>query len=292
MESDSDDEGSSFFGENAEESDSEDEQDAGKREAVFSAQHAERAAHTARSAAAAAPAPADRNIRAAPNEATSSVSAAPAAKPSGGKGFAFSFPQVNAAKPGSRGSPSQPAAESAQKQQPISAAGRPLEQAPQYNMESPGSHAQQAHGAAQKDGGHDAEQWDAMTETDSDDDYGQAGSSNFMSQYAAAMDAELGSFNVGKTFARLPQPSTSTNGTCPFNSSHHCASDNDFLQTGWVPRGLPQINYGGPIDQQHFAALRSLTEVRSAPELSFVMQRALHQLLKAMQMSFSLWTWI
>lgn len=56
------------------------------------------------------------------------------------------------------------------------------------------------------------EQWDAMTETDSDDEYGQAGSPDFMSQYAAAMEAELGSSHIGNTFARAPQPGTGTQG--------------------------------------------------------------------------------
>ena len=217
MESDSDHEGSSFFGDNADETDSEDEQDAGRHEAVFSAQHAERAARNARPALAAAPAPADRNTdTASAAEAASSEAPAPAAMPSGTKGFAFRFPRVNRAKPASREPPSQPTAKTALKQQPSSVSRRLPEQAPRHNLEPPGSPVQQAHDAVQKDGGHEAEQWDAMTETDSDDDFGQAGSPNFMSQYAAAMEAELCSSNIGNTFARLPQPSNSTKGTPSF----------------------------------------------------------------------------
>ena len=238
MGSESDDEGSSFFGANASEDDSTGDEDAGQREAVFSAQHAERAARDTSSGSAAPPTSAARKSKAAPPEANSSAAMAPAAKPSGAQGFAFRFPSVSKVKSAPTDRFSQPIAESAQQQQPKAASARLSGAAAQHTSEAKESPAVSAHhDAGHKASAQDAEQWDAMTETDSDDEFGQAGSPDFMSQYAAAMDAELGSSNVGNTFAKAPQPSTSNNGaasdqalldpiekSCAQHCGHHAAS--------------------------------------------------------------------
>lgn len=215
MESDSDDEGNSFYGEDVDVDDSDNDVRAGQQEAVFSAQHAERAERNASSASAAAPTPAASKNETAPADATSPAATAGAAKPSGRKGFAFRFPPAAQAKPAPREPSSQPTAKTSKQQQPQAASASMSEKVPRHAFkarEQLVSNTQQAHEAEHKDSAHDAEQWDALTETDSDDDFGQAGSSDFMSQYAAAMDAELGSSNIGNTFARPPQPSTRTNG--------------------------------------------------------------------------------
>ena len=228
MQSDSDDEDHSFYGEAVDLEGSDDDEEAGQNEAVFSAQRAERAARNASSASAAAPESTARKVETVPAERTSLAAAAPAAKPSGTKGFAFRFPPAAKAKPVAREPSSQPTAKSGEQQQPQAASSRLSDKGSRHSLgpkEPPVSHVQQAHTAAEKGSAHDTEQWDALTETDSDDDFGQAGSLSFMSQYAAAMDAELGSSNIGNTFARPPQPSTNTNGMLPHQFYLHLASD-------------------------------------------------------------------
>jgi hypothetical protein len=64
----------------------------------------------------------------------------------------------------------------------------------------------------QQEAEHD--EWEALTATDSDDEFGQVGSPDFMSQYAAAMEAELGQSKIGDTFSRPKQ------GSCHFPSPH------------------------------------------------------------------------
>ena len=216
MESDSDEEDTSFYGEAIDAEDSDNDEETGQNEAVFSAQRAERASRNASSASAAAPKPSASKSKTAPADATPLAAGAAAAKPLGTKGFAFRFPTAAKAKPVAREPSSQPTAKSGKQQWPQAASARSSEKGPHHTLktkEPPLPKVQQAHEAGKENSAHDAEQWDALTETDSDDDFGQAGSPSFMSQYAAAMDAELGSSNIGTTFARPPQPSTSTNGT-------------------------------------------------------------------------------
>ena len=64
------------------------------------------------------------------------------------------------------------------------------------------------------------EQWDAATATDSDDEAGSPGSADFMSQYAAAMEAELSSSKIGTTFAKAEQPHTGGTGENALPCSH------------------------------------------------------------------------
>ena len=115
MQSDSDDEGSSFFGDNADKDDSDDEDGVNQQDAVLPAQRVKRAAHDATSASAvASDLAAHPAIPAAADDARS-------AKSSGSKGFAFRFPESFKAKAAARDSSLQPSAAKANIQQPQAA---------------------------------------------------------------------------------------------------------------------------------------------------------------------------
>ena len=222
MDSGSDDEGSSFFGGNADEDESDDEEDVSQPEAVFSAQHAERAARNPRAAPPADFAPAASETEGQPaHPTTSSAAAALGAKPSGAKASAFRFPGATKARAAAGELSPQLTASSGHTRQPRAASAAHMPKQPAHGGLQPAEMPSvNAPDAAKRNVVGDDQQWDAETETDSDDDYasGQAGSPDFMSQYAAAMEAELGSSNIGNTFARVPQASINTsNGT---GSSH------------------------------------------------------------------------
>jgi len=110
MESDSD-EGSSFFGDNADQNDSDDEDGVNQQDAVFPAHRVQRAAHDATSASAVA---SDLAKSAAADDTR-------AAKPSGTKGFAFRFPETSKVKAAARDSSLQSSAAKAGVQQPRAA---------------------------------------------------------------------------------------------------------------------------------------------------------------------------
>ena len=147
MESDSDDEGSSFFGDNADKDDSDDEDGVDQQDALFPAQRVQRAAHDAASASVVA---SDVAAHPAIPAATDDTHAA---KSSGTKGFAFRFPETVKAKPAARDPSLQPSAAKARIQQPRAASAKLKEKA--YSQISqaekqPASAAQHANSTAQE----------------------------------------------------------------------------------------------------------------------------------------------
>lgn len=123
MVSDSD-EGSSFFGDNADQDDSDDEDGVNQQDAVFLAQRVQHAAHDAISASAVA-----SDLVAHPAK-SAAADDTRAAKPSGTKGFAFRFPETSKVKAAARDSSLQSSAAKAGVQQPR-AASAALREKPQ-----------------------------------------------------------------------------------------------------------------------------------------------------------------
>ncbi|CAK0783621.1 hypothetical protein CVIRNUC_006820 [Coccomyxa viridis] len=241
--SDSDDEGSSFFVGGAGVIDSDDE-GASQQDTAYMAQRAGRAAQDASLGSAPARAPAsqadashrtplgpqqDPDTAAVPAAGSSAAPAAaskaaapgeaPAAqkqKPASNKGFAFRFPPIGGSKPAKKNSsaqtPSAAQVEAASGSSAAQPSAAPQRQTPQQG----GAHTAPAQHHARNAGRQRAavdEQWDAATATDSDDEAGSPGSADFMSQYAAAMEAELSSSKIGTTFAKAEQPHTGGTGS-------------------------------------------------------------------------------
>ena len=249
MESDSDDEGSSFFVGGAGVIDSDDE-GASRQDTVYMAQHADRMAQTSRGAApiTAAVSQADASHRTPlgpqQNSGTAAAqaagsSAAPAAsgkaaapqkapaaqkqKPASSKGFAFRFPPVAGSKAAKKGLPAQASSAAqvtaASKSSAAQMSAAPQRQTPQQGGACTAPAEDHACGAGRQQASAD-EQWEAETATDSDDEAGSAGSADFMSQYEAAMEAELSGSKVGATFAKPSQPHTGAAGETALPRSH------------------------------------------------------------------------
>ena len=240
MESDSNDEGSSF-GDDADEAASDGEKvDMSQQDTLHMAQHAQRAVQGASSG----PAPAAAAEAPPPDgKPTPGAQAKQQQKPSGATGFAFRFPSAPKAKSGATAGSSQPAAEPSSREAATASAaasikGKALLGA--KRVQQPASALVSGSAPKQQEAEHD--DWEALTATDSDDEFGQASGPDFMSQYAAAMEAELGQSKIGDTFSRPKQ------GMCYFFSlllvlskhSHchkvcctwlslHCAE-------GWLPQ--------------------------------------------------------
>ena len=240
--SDSDDEGSSFFVGGAGVIDSNDE-GASRQNTVYMAQRADRTAQEATLGSAQARAPASQAdashrtpLGPQQNPGTAAVpaagsSAAPAAaskaaapkkalaaqkqKPASNKGFAFRFPPVATSKAAKSGPPAQASSAAQVKAAPRSSAAQPSAAPQRQTPQQGGAHTVPAQHHARNAGRQRAavdEQWDAATATDSDDEAGSPGSADFMSQYAAAMEAELSSSKIGTTFAKPEQPHTGGTG--------------------------------------------------------------------------------
>ena len=209
MESDSGDEGSSFFGDNADEADSDDEDvDMSQQDTLSMAQHAQRAVQGAGSG----PAPA---AEAPPPDGkpTPGAQAKQQQNPSGAMGFVFRFPSAPKAKSGATAGSSQPAAEPSSREAATASAAAPSKGKALLGakrVQQPASPA--VSGSIQKQQEAEHDEREALTATDSDDESGQARAPDFMSQYAAAMEAELGQSKIGGTFSRPKQ------GVCRFLS--------------------------------------------------------------------------
>lgn len=161
-------------------------------------------------------------------ETSQSAPAAQGQKLSGGNGssFSFRFPSAAAARSGNKQGPLQPGAKKAGSASTESAPGKPsvgASSAP-FQAEQQAPSAAPLRHDAQKEQVAEDEQWEALTETDSDDDSGQAGSPGFMAQYAAAMEAELGGTSIGNTFARGQHPGANTQGDRHSICFHTCPS--------------------------------------------------------------------
>ena len=248
--SDSDDEGSSFFVGGAGVIDSDDE-GASRQDTAYTAQRAGRTAQEATLGSAPARAPASRadvshrtplglqqnpGTAAVPAAASSAAPAAaskaaapgkaPAAqkqKPAGNKGFAFRFPPVAGSKPAKKSSSAQMSSAAEAKAAPRSSAAH-SSTAPQLKTPQQGGArtAPAQHHAC--DAGRQQvavdEQWEAAAATDSDDEAGSPGSADFMSQYEAAMEAELSGSKIGATFAKPNQPHSAEAGENSLPRSH------------------------------------------------------------------------
>lgn len=211
MESDSDDEGSSFLGDDADEAASDNEKvDMSQQDTLRMAQHAQRAVQGASSG----PAPAVAAEAPPPDgKPTPGAQAKQQQKPSGATGFAFRFPSAPKAKSGATAGSSQPAAEPSSREAATASAAAPSKGKALLGAKrvlQPASAAVSGNAQKQQEAEHDERE--ALTATDSDDEFGQAGGPDFMSQYAAAMEAELGQSKIGDTFSRPKQ------GVCRFLS--------------------------------------------------------------------------
>ena len=248
--SDSDDEGSSFFVGGAGVIDS-DSEGASQQDTAYMAQRAGRAAQDTSLGSAPARAPASQAdashrtpLGPQQNPGTAAVptagsSAAPAAaskaaapgeapaaqkqKPASNKGFAFRFPPIGGSKPAKKNLSAQTPSAAQVKAASGSSAAQPSAAPQRQTPQQGGAHTAPAQHHARNAGRQRAavdEQWDAATATDSDDEAGSPGSADFMSQYAAAMEAELSSSKIGTTFAKAEQPHTGGTGENALPCSH------------------------------------------------------------------------
>ena len=170
-------------------------------------------------AAGSSAAPAAASKAAAPKRAV----AAQKQKPASNKGFAFRFPPVA----GSKAAKDDPSSQGSSAAQVKAASGSSAAQpsvAPQLQTPHQGvAHTASSQGRARNAGRQRAtvdKQWEAATATDSDDEAGSPGSVEFMSQYEAAMEAELSGSKIGATFAKPNQPHTGETGENALPRSH------------------------------------------------------------------------